>query len=155
VLDSLGQRLLSEVRANNTRRLFVDGLGGFRQAAPNALRLARFYAALSNELRALGVTTVYSQETRNLIGAPPEPPLSGISEVAENVVLLRIVEQRSQLNRFVSVLKVLDSEFDSALHVYRIGKGGIEIEAGPERTEEILSGAPLAQRRSPRKRRSR
>jgi len=73
------------------------------------------------------VTTVYTAETRNLIGGVIEGPTIGLSTIAENLILLRYVEIRSQLRRLISVVKMRDSDFDSSLREFRIMSTGIEL----------------------------
>eukprot|EP00913_Durusdinium_trenchii_P004188 g3880.t1 len=68
MLDKLGRVLLDAVRVRNVKRLFIDGLGGFERAAVYRPRLVEFFAALTNELRALGVTTIATWELPDLFG---------------------------------------------------------------------------------------
>jgi circadian clock protein KaiC len=104
ILDALGNRLIEAVRRRRVKRLVIDGLLGFQEiAADRPHRITRFLTALANELRALNVTTFYTAETRNLIGGTIEGPTIGLSTIAENLVLLRYVEIRSQLRRLISV----------------------------------------------------
>jgi circadian clock protein KaiC len=99
-------------------------------------------AALANELRVLNVTTFYTAETRNLIGGAIEGPTIGLSTVAENLILLRYVEIRSQLRRLISIVKMRDSDFDSSLREFRITSTGIELAYTFDSAEAILSGFP-------------
>src|SRR5690606_11470711 len=65
LLDKLGNRLLEAVKARGVRRLLIDGLGGFERAAIYPPRLVEFFAALTNELRGLGVTALATWELRD------------------------------------------------------------------------------------------
>jgi circadian clock protein KaiC len=143
ILDALGNRLLEAVRRRRVKRLVIDGLLGFQEiAADRPHRIGRFLTALANELRVLNVTTVYTAETRNLIGGVIEGPTIGLSTIAENLILLRYVEIRSQLRRLISVVKMRDSDFDSSLREFRITATGIELADTFESAEAILSGFP-------------
>jgi circadian clock protein KaiC len=143
ILDALGNRLLEAVRRRGVTRLVIDGLLGFEEiAADRPHRIGRFLTALANELRVLNVTTVYTAETRNLIGGVIEGPAIGLSTIAENLILLRYVEMRSQLRRLISVVKVRDSDFDSSLREFRITSAGIELARTFDSAEAILSGFP-------------
>ena len=144
ILDALGNRLLEIVRRRGVKRLVIDGLLGLREiAADRPHRIGRFLTALANELRVLKVTTLYTAETRNLIGAIIEGPTIGLSTIAENLILLRYVEMRSQLRRLISVVKIRDSDFDSSLREFRITSTGFEIADTFDSAEAILSGFPL------------
>ncbi|MGA7868052.1 MAG: ATPase domain-containing protein [Stellaceae bacterium] len=143
ILDALGNRLVEAVRRRRVRRLVIDGLLGLQEIAfHRPRRISRFLAALANELRVLNVTTFYTAETRNLIGPVIEGPTISLSTIAENLILLRYVELRSQLRRLISVVKMRDSDFDSSLREFRITAQGIELADTFESAEAILSGFP-------------
>jgi circadian clock protein KaiC len=113
-------------------------------------RVALFFAALARELRARGVTALYTAETANLVGPELEAPLLGISAAADNMVLLRHVELRTRLHRLLSVLKTRSSGFDARLREFRVTDSGIEIADTFESAEAILSGfaSEVGERRS-------
>jgi circadian clock protein KaiC len=143
ILDALGNRLLDAVRRRRIKRLVLDGLLGLQElAADRPHRIGRFLTALANEFRVLNVTTFYTAETRNLIGPVIEGPTIGLSTIAENLILLRYVELRSQLRRLISIIKMRDSDFDSSLREFQITSAGFEIARTFDSAEAILSGFP-------------
>ena len=139
LLDEYGEMILQAVRRRGVRRLFIDGLTSFREAAIEPTRLHHFFSALANELRALGVTTMYSLEVPNILGPAVRVPVDDASSLAENMILLRFHERRSKFFRLISVLKLRDSNFDPALHEFSISAGGLVVSSGPESAETILS----------------
>lgn len=144
LLDAYGQQLLEAVDRRKVKRLFIDGLTAFQSGAIDPARIGNFFAALANELRVRGVTTVYSLEVPDVLGSATNLPVDDASSLAENMILLRFVEQRSRIHRLISVLKVRDSDFDPALHRFTLTRTGMEIEASPHGAEEILSDRALA-----------
>ena len=134
------------MRSRGVRRLFIDGLQGFERLATDRERLGHIFAAFSNEFRALGVSTLYTSES-DLIGSVFGLPLSGLSLqgvscIAEIILVMRYVELRSELHRMISVLKVRDSDINSALHKFTINnKSGIVIEPNSTGAEKILAQA--------------
>ena len=143
ILDALGNRLVEAVRHRGVRRLFIDGLLGFQEAAfDQPHRIGRFLTALANEFRVLNVTTIYTAETRNIIGAVIDYPTIILSAIAENLILLRYVEIRSQLRRLLSIVKMRNSDCDSTLQEFRITTNGIELAGRFVSAEAILSGFP-------------
>jgi hypothetical protein len=112
ILDEFAHRLLDAVRRRGGRRLLIDGVSGFQQAALEPERTVRFWSALSHELRALGVTTMHMLEMPTLTGVDIRPPGSDISSLAEAMILLRYVELRSRLCRLISLSKVRVGAFD-------------------------------------------
>jgi circadian clock protein KaiC len=140
ILDELAHRLLDAVRRRGVRRLFIDGLSGFQQAALEPERLARFWSALSNELRALGVTTLHTLEMPELMGADLRVPVSGIASLADIMVVLRYAELQSRLYRLVSLFKVREGAFDPTIREFEITAAGIVIGEPFAGVEAVLSG---------------
>jgi circadian clock protein KaiC len=143
IMDELGHRLLDAVRRRGVRRLFVDGLGGFIEPVTQPGRISRYFAALANELRARQVTTVYTLETRDLIGTQIQLPINGISSLVENLVALRYVEYRARIHRLLSILKVRNSRYDTALREFVIGDSGVSLADTFESALELLTGTAV------------
>jgi circadian clock protein KaiC len=142
-MDELGHSLLEAVRRRGVRRLLVDGLGGFMEPVTQPARISRYFAALANELRSLGVTTVYTLETRDLISTETRVPINGISSLVENLIALRYVEYRAHIHRLISVLKTRSSRFDSAIREFVIGDDGAIIADTFESALQLLTGSAL------------
>jgi len=140
ILDALAHRLLEAVQRRNVRRLFVDGLGGFIAATKDRERISHFFAALANELRALGVSTIYTMEARDLIGTNVLVPVDNVSSLIENLIYLRFVERESQLNHVLSILKARDSDFDPVIRSFAITSGGIRIGEPFRGSEDVMTG---------------
>jgi circadian clock protein KaiC len=141
VQDALAHRLLDAIAERGVKRLFLDGLGGFMESSVEPGRLSRFLAVLVNELRARGVTTLYTMETRDVVGPGIELPVSGVSSLVENLMALRYVERRGRSHRLLSVVKVRGSGFDPRLREFVIENGrGISVVGAFEGAEELLSG---------------
>lgn len=147
-LDALGHCVLEAVRRRGARRLFVDGLGGFQQAAWLEDRIPHFFAALTNELRVLGATALYTVESRDLISPELRLPLANVSSIAENIIVLRYTELRSRMHRLVSVLKMRDSDFDARLREFFITDQGIQVAGAFEGAEDVVTGAAHEKRNS-------
>lgn len=125
-LDVLAHRLLEQVRARGVRRLLVDGIDGFSQAAADAERLPQFLAALSAALCKEGVTTLYTLEHPVLAQAGGS--VAGtLASAVQNIVVMRYVEMDSELRRAVAVLKVRDSSFDRRIRELDITPQGVRI----------------------------
>ena len=136
LLDAYGERLLENVRRRGVRRLFIDGLGAFQGAAVPPSRLNQYLTALMNELRALGVTTVYALAVADIIGPYIRAPDGELTIPSDNLVLMRYVEVRSRLHRIVSVIKVRNSDFDPTLYEYVTTGQGLQI-------GDMLEGAEI------------
>jgi circadian clock protein KaiC len=140
ILDGLAHQLLDAVRRRGVRRLVIDGISGFQQAAVEPERIVRFWSALSNELRALGVTALHTLEMPELAGADIRIPVSGISSLAEVMVLMRYVELRSRLYRLISLLKAREGAFDPTIREFAIPGAGLTVGEPFQGVEAVLSG---------------
>jgi len=141
-MDSLAEQLLERIRADSPqerRRLFVDGVEGFRAAAVYPDRMPRFLSALTNQLRALDVTTVMTDELE-LFQPQLNLPTPELANVVETVLLLRYVEMRSQIYRLLSIMKMRESHYDTSLREFRISRDGIDVANSFRTAEAILSG---------------
>jgi circadian clock protein KaiC len=143
VIDVLAQRLLDTVQRTKARRLFLDGLSGFEVAAEYPERIRDAFSALVEELEGMGVTTVYTVETRDLFGPQIEAPVSGVSLVTQNILLLRHVEMNAQLYRLISILKLRDSDYDSAIREFRITEQGIAVADTFNAANHVLTGTAV------------
>ena len=139
-IDVLGERLLRVVREKRPKRLCVDGLQGFQQAVDAPERIRDVFSTIVEELEAAQVTTLYTVEAPELFGSEIRAPIGGISNICHNVILLRHVELRAHLYRLISILKVRDSDYDSAIREFRISDSGISVANTFESAQGILSG---------------
>ena len=148
ILDELAYVLLQAVRRRGVKRLVIDGLSGFLQAAVEPERIVRFWSALSNELQAIGVTTLHTLEMQDVIGSDFRVPVSGISSLAEVMIMQRYVELRSRLYRLISLLKVREGAFDPTIRKFSITDTGITVGEPFEGVEAVLSGMARAAARN-------
>ncbi|MDB4914038.1 MAG: Circadian clock protein KaiC [Gemmatimonadetes bacterium] len=140
ILDELAHRLLDAIRRRGVKRLVIDGVSGFQQAALEPERIVRFWSTLLNELRALGVTTLHTSWMPELVGTEIRVPPNGIAPLAEVMVLMRYVELRSRLYRLISLVKVREDAFDPTIREFTIGNAGVVVGKPFEGVEGVLSG---------------
>lgn len=139
LLDAYGERLLENVRRRGVRRLVIDGLGAFQSAAVEPVRLNQYLTALMNELRALGVTTVYTLAVPDMTGPYIREPVRDLTVPSDNLILMRYVEVGSRLHRMISILKVHNSDFDPSLYEYVTTSGGLKIEGTLDGADAALT----------------
>ena len=139
-LDELAERMLHDVRARNVRRVVIDGIDGFRQSAAFPERTMRFVTALTNELRALDVTVMVTEETQKLFGPEVEVRIPGLSALVDNIILLEYVDVSSELRRLISIVKQRGSGYDANVRELLITDRGLELAADASTARDILSG---------------
>jgi len=90
-------------------------------------RMVEFFAALTNELRALGVTTIMSWELRQLSGKNAVSPLPEISGMLDNLIDIQHLRSPEGLKRVLSLLKFRDFAYiDKELELL-IRSGGVAV----------------------------
>jgi len=141
MLDALAEQLLEMLKREDgtRRRLFIDGIEGFRAAAPYPERMPRFLSAFTNQLRTLDVTTLITEEL-DLFSPTIRMPNPELANVVESVILLRYVELRSQLHRLLSIMKMRESKYDTSIREFEITDRGIEVSRSFESAESVLTG---------------
>jgi circadian clock protein KaiC len=125
LLDKLAYDLLDAVRETQAKRLFIDGLAGFERATIESHRMVEFFAALTNELRGMGVTTVCTWEVKELSGPWMTNPSPEILSQIDNVIGMQHAMVDGQLRRSLSILKVRDSIFDTTVAEVAIDESGL------------------------------
>jgi circadian clock protein KaiC len=125
------------VRETGAQRLFIDGLTGFERATVDPHRMVEFFAALTNELRATGVTTVCTWEVKELSGPWITNPSPEILSQLDNVLGMQHEMVDGILRRSITVLKVRDSVFETSVAEVKISGSGVGLHV----TGTMLAGA--------------
>jgi len=129
LIDRVAFDLLQSVQTQRATRVVIDGLLGFEDMTVQPTRIPGFYKALTDQLREFGVTSLCTAEINERMPPPvAQPPLDRLSTLAENLILLRHVEEDGALRRLVSVLKMRDSAFDPRRRGFSIRQGGIVLD---------------------------
>jgi circadian clock protein KaiC len=127
MLDALARDLLEEVRRTQAKRVVIDGVGGFMAAPTFSERGGPFIAALMNELRRLGATTLVTIEENDTSGTRPiETP--ALSAFADNLLQLK-VHSDGAIQRFLGIRKSRVSRYDPRVRELVLTPTGIDIAA--------------------------
>lgn len=124
ILDKLAHQLLAAVREHKVKRLLIDGIGGFERAAIHKSRLIEFFAALTNELRAMNITTIITWESPDGTLNEHSSSLPEISAILDNLITIREVHRRDRVQRLLSIHKVRDSAFPQRDYEFFFAKNG-------------------------------
>ena len=139
VMDILAERLLTAVKRRGVKRVVIDSFQGFEQAYYPE-RLTRFFTALDHELQLLGVTSLILIELHDLISPTIQIPVTPVSTIFNNIILLRYTEFNSQLVRLLSIIKERGSSFDPTIRLFTIGANGIVFTESVRRVEGLITG---------------
>ncbi len=126
MLDEIGDRLLAAVDRTGARRLVIDGLSGFLDAAIYPERINRYFSSLVAELRSRQVTTFMTLETRDALASVVSMPW-GVSGLVDNLFFLRFVHDEAQVERLLTIIKVRDTDHHAELRRLQIGATGLRV----------------------------
>jgi len=127
LLDKVGWEILRLVGRTRAARIFVDSIEALRESE-DGHRLNGFFAVLSQELRRLGVTTVFAAETVERADQKMAPPVHRLSAVTQNLILLQVTEVDGKLERRITVQKTRDRAHDLRLAPFAIGERGVVVD---------------------------
>jgi circadian clock protein KaiC len=144
VIDELGESLIETVRTQKADRLFIDGMQGFERAADFPERISHVYTAIAQELDLLGVTTLYTTETRELFARNIEVPITGLSAATQNIILLRHIEYRAAMLRVLAILKIRDDDYDGRMRELQITGSGIRLLDTFATEAQVVTGGGIA-----------
>lgn len=147
-IDALVDLLLRLVRERGVERLFIDGFVGFHSTQPPE-RISTVFSALTDALVERGVTTLISDETRELFVREIEVPTSNVSAIFHNIVFVRQVERDAELVRLLCVMKTRDANADRRLWRYEIADQGVRLVAPFASSEQqLITGGGRAKKPS-------
>jgi circadian clock protein KaiC len=130
VLDVLADRMFCRIRETGATRLCIDGMHSLFRTVDFPERMRAVTAALGEELTGLGVTTLYTLETPELVGADGAAirvPMDDVSAMSHNVVVIRLRERSGRYDRMLSIMKMRDSDYDRSIRELTITGHGIVV----------------------------
>lgn len=127
LIDKMALELLRVVEEKSIKRVFLDSLGGMARVAADKSRLQDLFTSLMGELRARDVTVVASWEVQSLLGGEINAPAPDLSSVVDNLLVLRFLQERAELKRQLSILKIRDNPYDPALLEVTISEQGLDV----------------------------
>jgi circadian clock protein KaiC len=144
VIDEIGESLFEAIRRVRPHRLFLDGMEGLERGADFPERMSHVYSSIAQEMERLGVTTIYSTETRELFAQTIEVPIHGLSAATQNIIMLRHIEYRATMLRVLAILKVRDDDYDARMRELRITDEGIRLLDTFAGESRVASGGGIA-----------
>ncbi|HEX2095110.1 MAG TPA: ATPase domain-containing protein [Longimicrobiaceae bacterium] len=142
--DQEMQRLLEMVERHGIRRVVIDALEDVRQAVIPRERELTFLSGLTHRLREARVSTILMQDLERIVGLNFDLPMAELSAMLDNVLHLRYVEQKGELKRLISVLKVRAREHDHRLRELQISGKGLKVGKPYDRQELVLTGLGIS-----------
>ncbi len=142
-LDEILHDMVAMILRMKAKRVVIDSLSGFEMALASMFRedfresLYRLVAALTE----MGVTVLMTAEVEDRY---TELRFSsyGNAFLTDAILMQRYIEMQGKLRRVISVVKVRGSAHSDEIRLYDISADGIQVGAGLEQFQGILTGQP-------------
>lgn len=114
------------VEKREARRLVIDSITSFEVGMTDKVKYTDHIWSMAEYFKSRGVTLLFTHEMRNsdLVN---ELTKHGISFVADNLLLLRYLEQGPKINRYLRVVKMRASKHDNTMRELLINSGGVSL----------------------------
>ncbi|MGZ3433264.1 MAG: RAD55 family ATPase [Isosphaeraceae bacterium] len=140
-LDFIAAVVRAELAKGSLSRMVIDSLAEMVVAARESERFPAYARSLLGSLRAAGVSVLTTSETSSL--GPTTDVVGGLSFLYHNVVLLRYIENHSEVGRAVAIYKMRDSNHDKGLWAFTITEHGFEVGSKVEGVTGLLGWSAL------------
>jgi circadian clock protein KaiC len=140
--DEFADQVRAEVEENDTKFVLIDGTAGYELSLhAEGSDLRKELHSLARYLRNLGVTVVITDEIQDVTGGFRASD-SHVSYLADNILFLRYIEVRGDVQKAIGVLKKRFGSFESTLRSFRIDNNGIHIGEPLDDLRGVLTGTP-------------
>lgn len=123
-VDEWVYQLLDTVERTGVRRVLIDSLSDLELASPDAARFREYMYSLVQRLARSGVSLFMTAELPDLFETTRLSE-QGVSHLADNVVLLEYIREKSTVRRALTVLKTRASRHEPEVREYTISPDGI------------------------------
>jgi circadian clock protein KaiC len=131
--------LADKVHQTKADRLVLDSASHVVIDQLPDIDLKQLLYKLAMRLKQLGVTTVFTLESKSLFSTDTVTDYD-FSPIADNLIMLRYVANRGNFEPSLTVIKTRGTDHDRGTHFFKIEKGGVEIGLGKTRPKERKKG---------------
>lgn len=140
--DQFANNVRREVEDRDARIVMIDGTAGYRLSLRGEEDdLLRELHSLCRYLKNMGATVILIEETTSITGEFRATDRK-ISYIADNIIFLRYLEFRGELQKAIGVLKKRMSDFERTLREFRMTEHGIMVGEPLTELRGILQGSP-------------
>jgi len=118
--------VMDDVRARGVRRILIDSVTNYAVIAPNESQFKDSLFSLVSFLKSTGVSSLFTSEISELIGAPRVTDQT-VSVFVDAIMLLQYVKTGQALSRRLLVLKTRGSDHAKDFRTYTIEPGGFRL----------------------------
>ncbi|GAW91365.1 ATPase domain-containing protein [Calderihabitans maritimus] len=125
-VDKHAFEILDLIREKKVERFVIDSISSFENSVSDPQKYRDYLWALGQQLKRRHISSIFTA-----LNDDPFSPLivsrEQISLLADNIIILRYVEDGSSIKKVLGILKTRGSDHDKALREYEITPNGINI----------------------------
>lgn len=141
-IDEFTRRVRTDVETNGAEIVMFDGITGYERAFEGVEDdPERQFVKVMRYLRNMNVTGIVTNEVHQITG-DFRATEQRVSHLADDIIVLRHVEYRGELNKVIGVLKRRTSDFESRLRRLEITADGVTVGEPLTDLRGILTGTP-------------
>lgn len=125
-VDKHAFEILDMVREKKVERFVIDSISSFENSVSDVQKYRDYLWAIGQQLRRRHVTTIFTVLNEDLF-SPLIVSKAQLSLIADNIIILRYVEDNSSVRKVLGILKARGSNHDKSLREYEIAAEGINI----------------------------
>jgi circadian clock protein KaiC len=138
--DEFAYMVRKEIEREQTSIVMFDSISGYRLSMSGEDMVPHLHA-LCKYLQNSGLTVLLINDVESITGGFRATEI-GISYMADNIIFLRYLETRGEIQRAVGVLKKRMTDFERTLRKWEITRYGIKVGHPLTNLRGILSGIP-------------
>ncbi|UOY10049.1 ATPase domain-containing protein [Methanonatronarchaeum sp. AMET6-2] len=138
--DIFAHTIKKDIKENNTQNIMIDGINGYQHIIQEDKNLQQLIK-LVNYLKTKNTTITLTNATKKLTG-DLEITEKQVTNIADNIILLRYIATDGELKRTCAVIKKRTSDFEKTLREYKITKNGIKVGKPLKNLKGTLTGIP-------------
>ena len=138
-IDEWVYEVLDTAARLGVRRIVIDSINDLGIAIGEEARLREYLYSLSQRCSRMGISLLLTFETSELTGLSSVSEGKAVSNLADNVLLLRYTLLGTQIGRALAVLKTRGSGHDLFLRPFTISPKGISVAAAPSPEDDLPS----------------
>lgn len=139
-VDEFAQTVRRDVEDNDAGIVMIDALDGYQNSLVGVDDIQEI-AAISRYLRNMGVTTIIANEVHRVTGEF-QVSEEKVSQLADNILILRHIEYQGELRKVIGVLKKRTSDFEQSLRELQITEHGVKVGNPLTGLRGVLTGTP-------------
>jgi len=141
-LDEFTHRIRTEVEQEDAEIVMIDGATGYERAFNrSSIDADHRLVKIGQYLRNMNVTGIITNEVHQITG-DFRATEHNISHLADDIIFLRHVEYKGELQKVIGVLKRRTSDFESTLRTLNITEKGLILGEPLSELRRILTGTP-------------